>query len=234
MSFVGVSPRESCLAIVGESGSGKTTCRAVSLGLHGTGPARWPWKGWRWDDGAPAQPGALKRVQYIFQDPYTALNPRRTVGQLLAQPVERFFDLPRREVAARVAGALDEVALGAHFMDRYPDELSGGERQRVAIARALASGPELLVCDEVSSALDVSVQATIVELLRSLQQQRHLSMIFVTHNLALARGIAQMVVVLSEGRVVDAGTVDETLARPRSPTPPGPIRRPPSGRTCRK
>ena len=160
----------------------------------------------------------LKRIQYVFQDPYTALNPRKTVGQLVAQPIDHFYGLPRAEADARVVKVLEDVSLSAEFLNRYPDQLSGGERQRAAIARALAAEPDLLVCDEVSSALDVSVQATIIELLRRLQAEHRLAMLFITHNLALVRGIAQSVIVLSQGRVVEEGPVEEVFERPATLT----------------
>ena len=159
----------------------------------------------------------LKRIQYVFQDPYTALNPRKTVGQLVAQPIGHFYALSCAEVDARVVKVLENVSLSADFLNRYPDQLSGGERQRAAIARALAAEPDLLVCDEVSSALDVSVQATIIELLRRLQAEHRLAMLFITHNLALVRGIAQSVIVLSQGQVVEEGPVEEVFERPRDP-----------------
>jgi peptide/nickel transport system ATP-binding protein len=159
----------------------------------------------------------LKRIQYVFQDPYTALNPRKTVGQLIAQPIGHFYELTRAEADARTVKVLEDVSLSADFLNRYPDQLSGGERQRAAIARALAAEPDLLVCDEVSSALDVSVQATIIELLRRLQAEHRLAMLFITHNLALVRGIAQSVIVLSQGRVVEEGPVEEVFGRPRDP-----------------
>jgi peptide/nickel transport system ATP-binding protein len=114
-------------------------------------------------------------------------------------------------------GALADVSLGADFLSRYPDQLSGGERQRVAIARALVVEPDLLACDEVTSALDVSVQAVIVELLRGLQAQRRIAMIFITHNLALVRSIAQSAVVLRDGAVVESGPVERVLEHPADP-----------------
>ncbi len=159
----------------------------------------------------------MKRVQYVFQNPYTSLNPRKTVSQIVAQPLEHFFDLSFAARSARVRQVLEDVSLGGDFVNRYPDQLSGGERQRVAIARALVVEPDLLVCDEVTSALDVSVQAIIVELLRRLQTEHHLAMIFITHNLALVRSIAQDVVVLCEGRVVESGATDEVLEHPKEP-----------------
>jgi len=156
-------------------------------------------------------------VQYIFQNPYTSLNPRKTVGQIVGQPLEQFLRLEFKARAERVAAALDEVSLSRNFMSQYPDQLSGGERQRVAIARALVVEPDLLICDEVTSALDVSVQAVIVELLRRLQRERQLAMIFITHNLALVRNIAQSAVVLCNGAVVESGPVEQILEHPADP-----------------
>ncbi len=124
---------------------------------------------------------------------------------------------PAATVPARVAEVLQDVSLSPDLTSSYPDQLSGGERQRVAIARALAVQPDLLICDEVTSSLDVSVQAIIVELLRRIQAERHLAMIFITHNLALVRSIAQSVVVLHEGTVAEAGLVGQVLEHPATP-----------------
>lgn len=209
---------ERCVAVVGESGSGKTTLARCIVGLHSN------WSGEIYFSGDSLAPGAkkrpkdvLRRVQYIFQNPYTSLNPRKTVGQILAQPLEHFFKLEPHICAERTAAVLRNVSLGEDFLGRYPDQLSGGERQRVAIARALIVEPDVLVCDEVTSALDVSVQAVIVELLRKLQREQHLSMIFITHNLALVRSIAQTAIVLCDGSVVESGTVDQILEHPTDP-----------------
>jgi oligopeptide/dipeptide ABC transporter ATP-binding protein len=211
-----VKPQE-CLALVGESGSGKTTLARCISGLHRdfTGELRLR--------GDPLAPGARaraletrKEIQYVFQSPYSSLNPRRTAGQIVGQPLKLFFDLRRREVEARVVAALERVALSSSVIDRYPDQLSGGERQRVAIARALVCKPSLLICDEVTSALDVSVQAAIVQLLRALQQDMGLTMLFVTHNLPLVRSIAHRVVVMSEGRIVEVGPADRVLDAPEA------------------
>jgi peptide/nickel transport system ATP-binding protein len=211
-------PAQACVAVVGESGSGKTTLARCIVGLQPI------WSGGLSFAGEPLASGTghrsrleLQRIQYIFQNPYTSLNPRKTIGQIVAQPLEHFFDLAGAEIERRVLSGLDDVSLGPTYLNRYPDELSGGERQRVAIARALVVEPELLVCDEVTSALDVSVQAVIVELLRRLQLERHLSMIFITHNLGLVRSIAQTCVVLSDGHVVESGAVDQILERPHAP-----------------
>ena len=211
-------PAESCIAVVGESGSGKTTLARCIVGLHTS------WTGDITFQGVPLPPGVqrrsreqLKRIQYVFQNPYTSLNPRKTVSQIVAQPLEQFTGLPFRERAERAARVLQDVSLGPDFLARYPDQLSGGERQRVAIARALVVEPELLVCDEVTSALDVSVQAVIVELLLRLLREHHLAMIFITHNLALVRSIAQSVIVLREGAMVESGQVGQVLERPSDP-----------------
>jgi peptide/nickel transport system ATP-binding protein len=209
---------ESCLAIVGESGSGKTTLARCIAGVHPNWSGQMVFDGARLAARARDRPKpVLKRIQYVFQNPYTSLNPRKTIGQIIAQPVEHFLDLSFRERSDRVIGALDDVRLGRDFLERYPDQLSGGERQRAAIARALVVGPDLLICDEVTSALDVSVQAVIVELLRRLQRERRLAMIFITHNLALVRSIGRDVVVLQAGRVVEKGPVDQVLGQPHDP-----------------
>ena len=208
--------RNECVAVVGESGSGKTTLARCLVGLHGS------WVGQVRFGEVDLPRAALRRsrhdlqaIQYIFQNPYTALNPRTTVGRIVEQPLLHFSpSSTRSEREERVSSVLSDVALGPDFWSRYPDQLSGGERQRVAIARALVVAPDLLVCDEITSALDVSVQATIIELLRRLQAERHLSLLFITHNLALVRSIAQSVIVLSKGRVVEAGPVDRVFERP--------------------
>jgi peptide/nickel transport system ATP-binding protein len=211
--------RDQCVAVVGESGSGKTTLARCIVGLHSSLSGQVQF-------GAQVLPGpALRRsredlrsIQFIFQNPYTALNPRKTIGQILEQPLVHFFpSLTRAEREEQISQVLADVALGTDFWSRYPDQLSGGERQRVAIARALVVSPELLVCDEITSALDVSVQATIVELLRRLQAERNLSLLFITHNLALVRSIASSVVVLSKGRVVESGLVSTVFEQPTDP-----------------
>ena len=207
---------EQCVAVVGESGSGKTTLARCVVGLHDNWTGNVAFCGEPLACGAKRRTkGSLQRIQYVFQNPYTSLNPRKTVGQIVEQPLEHFSNLPPIERERRVVAVLEDVSLSPDFLSRYPDQLSGGERQRVALARALVVEPELLVCDEVTSALDVSVQAIIVELLRRLQRERNLAMLFITHNLALVRSIAQMVVVLSEGKVVEQGPVEEILERPR-------------------
>jgi peptide/nickel transport system ATP-binding protein len=209
--------RHECVALVGESGSGKTTLARCVAGLHKdyTGAVCL---------GAEELPPAArartaesrKRIQYVFQNPYASLNPRRTVGQTIARQLELFF--PRRkDMGRRVGECLERVALSASAAEAYPDELSGGERQRVAIARALAAEPDLMVCDEITSALDVSVQAAIIDLLRELRTEMGLSLLFITHNLALIRTIADRVAVMTEGKIVELGPTAEVLERPSAP-----------------
>jgi peptide/nickel transport system ATP-binding protein len=207
-----------CLAVVGESGSGKTTLARCLVGLHAD------WNGDVAFDGEPLAPDTAhrrprdrRRIQYVFQNPYASLNPRLSVAENVEEPLRFFERLPRSERRRRVFEALELVALGAEFADRMPEQLSGGERQRVAVARALIVDPELLICDEITSALDVSVQALLVEQLRLLQHERALTMVFITHNLSVVRSIAQDVMVLERGTVVETGSVDELLAHPKHP-----------------
>ena len=207
-----------CLALVGESGSGKTTLARCIAGLH-------PFK----IEGSIAFNGKTlaresrgrtrderQAIQYIFQSPYSSLNPRKTIRQLLAQPIDIFFKLDRDQTEERMIKVLDQVALDSSLLNRYPEQLSGGERQRIAIARALAAEPTVLICDEVTSWLDVSVQAAIIELLAQLQAETGVSMLFVTHNLALIRSVAQEVAVMSDGRIVELGLVDAVLEDPQA------------------
>jgi peptide/nickel transport system ATP-binding protein len=158
-----------------------------------------------------------RTIQYVFQNPYGSLNPRRTIGHIIRQPLEVFGKATGGETDRKVGEMLDRVSLTASYADRYPEQLSGGERQRVAIARALICEPSVLVCDEVTSALDVSVQAAIVELLAALQRDLGLAMLFVTHNLPLVRSIAQRVAVMSQGRIIELGDVDQVLETPQDP-----------------
>jgi peptide/nickel transport system ATP-binding protein len=211
-------PPRGCVAVVGESGSGKTTLARCVAGLHSNWTGEIAFHGTTLSRGVGQRDkDMLRRVQYIFQNPYTSLNPRKTIGQILDQQLKQLTGLPRRDRSARVVDVLEDVSLGPDFLSSYPDQLSGGERQRAAIARALVAEPELLICDEVTSALDVSVQAIIVEQLRRIQAERHLAMIFITHNLALVRSIAQSAVVLRVGAVAESGPVEQILEHPADP-----------------
>jgi peptide/nickel transport system ATP-binding protein len=207
--------RETCTALVGESGSGKTTLARCLVGLHANYTGTVSLDGHTLPRSCRSRTrDDLRAVQYIFQSPYGSLNPRRTIGQSLEQYVRNFFDVGGPERRARVERALADVSLESSVVRRFPDELSGGERQRAAIARALVAEPQVLVCDEVTSALDVSVQSVVVELLRTLQRERSIAIAFITHNIALVRSIAQEVVVLAGGQIVEAGSTDAVLDAP--------------------
>jgi peptide/nickel transport system ATP-binding protein len=207
-----------CLALVGESGSGKTTLARCIAGLHQfkiAGAIEFQGKALARESRGRTR-DQRQAIQYIFQSPYSSLNPRKTIRQLLAQPIGIFFKLDRDQTEERMVRVLDQVALDASLLSRYPEQLSGGERQRIAIARALAAEPTVLICDEVTSWLDVSVQAAIIELLAQLQLETGVSMLFVTHNLALIRSVAQEVAVMSDGRIVEFGLVDAVLDDPQA------------------
>ena len=202
--------------LLGESGSGKTTFARSVAGLNPD------YTGEVLLRGELLQHSSRKRtleqrqdVQYIFQSPYSSLNPRRTIGESLSVPMEMSGKLSRNEQRALVEEILEAVQLDRSFYSRRPGDLSGGERQRAAIGRALVNAPSLLVCDEITSALDVSVQASILQLLSELRRQRGLALLFVTHNIALARHIATRVAVLNRGIIVDEGPVDEVLEHPK-------------------
>ena len=204
------------LAVVGESGSGKTTTARSIAGLHHDWTGSIKLGDVELEKTARARPIDVRRqIQYIFQNPYGSLNPRKTIGETVGQPLSVFGIASGREEDTLVAEMLEQVSLSASYARRYPDQCSGGERQRVAIARALISKPSILICDEITSALDVSVQAAIVELLGQLQRDLGLSMVFVTHNLPLVRSIAQKVAVLAEGNIVEYGETAEILANPQ-------------------
>jgi peptide/nickel transport system ATP-binding protein len=204
-----------CVALVGESGSGKTTISRTIAGVgdqvngvisYGDNPL--PFAARLRDE------NARRQIQFIFQNPYRSLNPRHTIATLLTTPLKHFFNLSHSQALLRATQVLERVSLPAELLNAYPRELSGGERQRVAIARALACEPSLLICDEITSALDVSVQANILNLLRDLQQSG-LSLLFVTHDLGVVRNIANRVVVLYQGRIVEQGKVDDVLGNPQ-------------------
>jgi len=207
--------RGEVLGLVGESGSGKTTIARCVAGLHA--PAR----GRLLLEGAPLAPlaagrtrEARRRIQIVFQNPYDSLNPRHRVGDSIARPIRVLRGLSRREAEAEVAALLERVRLPARLAQRFPGELSGGERQRVAIARALAAKPDLVVCDEITSALDVSVQAAVLELLAELRAELGLALLLITHDLGVVASVADRVLVLEGGVVCEQGPVLQLLLRP--------------------
>ncbi len=204
------------IALVGESGSGKTTISRCVGGLHKDWTGGIAFEGTQLGHGSRRRSATdRKRIQYIFQNPYLSLNPRLTIEQIVKRPMELFGIASGKAATERVVELLDQVALGPAVLKYQASRLSGGERQRVAIARALAAEPDVLVCDEITSALDVSVQGSIVSLLDSLRVSRGISMLFVTHNLALVRSIADRVQILNEGRVIESGSVVEVMDSPR-------------------
>jgi peptide/nickel transport system ATP-binding protein len=204
-----------CVALVGESGSGKTTTARCVAGLHKNWTGEVSLRGTALERDARKRTGDERReIQYVFQNPYASLNPRTTIGQTIARRLKLFGRGGGREIGAKVGECLERVALSSSAADRFPDQLSGGERQRVAIARALAAEPSMLVCDEVTSALDVSVQAAIIELLGELRNEMGLSLLFITHDLALIRTIADRVAVVTGGHVVEYGSTEQIFTSP--------------------
>ena len=207
--------RGECLALVGESGSGKTTVSRAIGGLLRE------WTGSIAIEGKELAERARGRsveerlgIQYVFQNPYGSLNPRKTVRESISRPL-LIAGKSKDEADAAVLDVLSKVSLPSSYANKYPDQLSVGERQRVAIARAIVSKPTILLCDEVTSALDVLVQASIVDLLGRLRKELGLAMLFVTHNLPLVRSIADEVAVMADGRIVEFGTAEEVIGNPR-------------------
>jgi peptide/nickel transport system ATP-binding protein len=212
-----IAPGET-LGLVGESGCGKSTLGRVILKLDD------PTAGQIVFDGAEL--GALrnnqmfavrKKMQVIFQDPYSSLNPRMKVGDIIGEPMMVHRILPAREIPQRVAELLSLVGLNGYMADRYPHQLSGGQRQRVGIARALAVNPRFIVCDEAVSALDVSIQGQVINLLEELQKKLGLTYLFIAHDLAVVRHISTKVAVMYLGRIVEFAPVDELFANPQHP-----------------
>jgi peptide/nickel transport system ATP-binding protein len=214
---VGLSVGEGeCLAVVGESGSGKTTlARCVSGLLAGRAEGTIRFDGADVPlSGAARGPQTRRDIQYIFQNPHGSLNPRHTVGRSIGMPLT-VFGLGGDDRREAVRQLLRRVSLSPDYESRFPSQLSGGECQRVAIARALAAEPKLLVCDEITSALDVSIQASILELLGDLRGQMRLTLLFITHHLALVRTVADRVVIMRSGAIVEEGTAGQLLDGPR-------------------
>lgn len=210
--------RGECVALVGESGSGKTTIARTIVGLHPAAAGQVRLNGEELSDTPKGRTlGQRRRVQIVFQNPGETLNPRQTVAVAIARPLRVLRGLSRRAADQEVSRLLEQVRLPARLASRYPGELSGGECQRVGIARALAPQPDLIVCDEITSALDVSVQAAVLELMDELREELGLSMLFITHDLGVVASIADRVLVLERGRICEEGPVAEILSHPAHP-----------------
>ena len=208
-------PKGQTLAVVGESGSGKSTLARVITGLLPPSDGRISF------DGKPLTPALkdrsrqeLRRIQLIYQMADTAMNPRQTVRDIIGRPLTFYDGLHGAAKTTRVKELLDQIEMGNGFIDRYPAELSGGQKQRVAIARALAAKPELILCDEPTSALDPLVAEGILKLLLKLQEEAHLSYVFITHDIAIVRAIADSVAVMHRGKLVRFGPKSQALSPP--------------------
>jgi peptide/nickel transport system ATP-binding protein len=206
-------PEGGVVGLVGESGSGKSTLARAIVGLVPRASGRVLVKGA--DAASPSAAG--RRLQMVFQDPYTSLNPRMTVGETLDEALAVAARLPRGERRSETERLLELVALDRAHTSRLPRELSGGQRQRVAIARALAAKPDVLIADEITAALDVSVQGQIINLLREIQASLGLSVLFISHNLALVRYVCDTAAVMYLGRIVETAPIQALLARPEHP-----------------
>ena len=212
-----IAPGET-LGLVGESGSGKSTVGRTVLRLTpaSAGAVRFGGNDVLSIGGAELR--ALRcRMQIVFQDPYSSLDPRMTLGKAVAEGIEIHRLVPAAAIQERVAQLFEEVGLDRTFMHRYPHECSGGQRQRVGIARALAVNPEFLICDEPVSALDVSVQAQVINLLGDLQRTRRLAYLFIAHDLAVVRQLAHRIAVMYFGRIVELAAAEDVIHRPRHP-----------------
>jgi len=212
-----IAPGET-LGLVGESGCGKSTLARTIVRLEEATAGRILFRGQSVRDARGARLRALRQeMQIVFQDPYSALDPRMTAGEAIAEGIVIHRLAPRRELADRVAALLQEVGLDPGAARWYPHQFSGGQRQRIGIARALAVRPSLLICDEPVSALDVSVQAQVVNLLADLQRDRRLACLFIAHDLAVVRQLARRIAVMYLGRLVEVGPAAEIVAAPRHP-----------------
>lgn len=205
------------LGLIGESGSGKTTIGRAILGLVPVTSGQILFEGRDITRASAAERRELRGdLRAVFQDPFSSLNPRRPIGDAIGEPL-RVAGIPKLERAARTAAVLQSVGLPGGSAERYPRQFSGGQRQRIAIARALVTDPRLVVCDEAVSALDLSTQAQVLNLLADLRRGSDLGYLFIAHDMAVVEFLAQRVVVLYRGRVMEEGVTDEVIRNPQNP-----------------
>ena len=202
--------RYKTLGVVGESGSGKTTLAKIILGLV-------PSTSGEFEFDRQMIKTFRKDVQIIFQNPYNSLNPKMRIGQIIREPIIIHGIADKKSCRAKVLQLLRLVALPEEILNRYPGEFSGGQRQRISIARALASEPKFIVLDEPISSLDLTIQARMIDLFNELKDRLNLTYIFISHNLALIKHMADSVLVMQKGRIVEQGSTDEILQRPQTP-----------------
>ena len=206
------------LGIVGESGCGKTTLGRTILKLHESNGGQIIFEGKDITNLKSSEMREIrKKMQIIFQDPYSSLPPRSTVGGILSEPVEVHKIVPKAEIKDYVLDLMDKCGLRDYYYERYPHEFSGGQRQRICIARALSVNPKLVICDEPVSALDVSIQAQIINLLKQLQQEMNLTYLFISHDLSVVKFISDKIGVMYLGAMVEFGTKEDIFANPLHP-----------------
>jgi peptide/nickel transport system ATP-binding protein len=203
------------LGIVGESGCGKSTLARMLVGLLEPTTGQIEIDGKALDNADPAEFG--KRIQYVFQDPISSLNPRKTIRQIMEAPLKRLHGMTAPERKRRISEIFESVNLREEFLDRYPHEFSGGQAQRIGIARALAANARILILDEPVSALDVSVQAQVLNLLADLRREFDLTYLFISHDLAVVEAVSDRIAVLYFGSVVEVGPAEEVFAQPKHP-----------------
>ncbi|WP_102959640.1 ABC transporter ATP-binding protein [Mangrovicella endophytica] len=214
---ISLDPGET-LGIIGESGSGKSTLGRIAVGLDEPTSGQLSVGGERIDGLSPQlRRQKLRRCQMIFQDPYSSLNPRLTVGRQIGEGLYASGQSDWREIRTTVADLLERVGLKRDFAERYPHEFSGGQRQRIAIARAVAPDPQIVVADEPVSALDVSIQAQILDLMAEIRRERRLSYLFISHDMAVVARLCDRIAVMHRGRIVESGPVRSIIDTPQHP-----------------
>lgn len=206
------------LSLVGESGCGKTTIGKVILGLFEANDGSILFHGNEISDKTPIQRGELQKdIQMIFQDPYSSLNPRKKILDILTQPLKIHKKLDKKQMMDMVYSICDDVGIDHSYLQRYPHQFSGGQRQRIAIARAMILKPELIIADEPISALDVSIQAQILNLMMDLKEKYHLTTLFITHDISVVKHLSDDVAVMYLGEIVEYATKEELFKNPKHP-----------------